>query len=112
MTVPGRSLHVDGVVHPYVPGQWVTVKTYLGSRLIKRDRLRIKPGRGYLWALQREASSPGAGGLSVQVTHDKSSAQVGFKASRTFSALDTNVGFGSTGRFVQLVQQRLSALHF
>src|ERR1700704_6036683 len=37
VTVPGRTLHVDGVVHPYLPGQWVTVKSFLGRKLIKTD---------------------------------------------------------------------------
>src|SRR5436309_432837 len=29
VTVPGRLLHVSGVVRPYVPGQWVSVKSFL-----------------------------------------------------------------------------------
>ena len=32
----------------------------------------------------------------MQVTHDKSTAQVGFKDTRTFSALDPHAGFGSS----------------
>jgi hypothetical protein len=35
-----------------------------------------------------------------------------FLARRSLSSLDERIGFGSTGRFVQLVQQRLAALHF
>ncbi len=35
-----------------------------------------------------------------------------FKTRTGFAALNTNVSFGSTGRFVALVQQRLAALHF
>ena len=113
VTIPGRSVEVDGVIHPYVAGQWVTVKAYLGPRLVKQSRLRIKPGRGFFYGrFATRLSSPGVGTVKVQVTHDKTSAQVGFTASRAFSALDTHVGFGSGGRFVQLIQQRLAALHF
>jgi hypothetical protein len=35
-----------------------------------------------------------------------------FEADRTLAALDENIGFGSTGRFVELVQQRLASLNF
>jgi hypothetical protein len=36
---------------------------------------------------------------------------LGFKSTRSFDVLDENVGFGSTGPFVDLIQQRLQALH-
>src|SRR5205823_2020905 len=35
VTVAGRVIHADGVVYPYVPGQWVGVRISLGHRLIK-----------------------------------------------------------------------------
>jgi hypothetical protein len=35
-----------------------------------------------------------------------------FRAARRLAALDEHVSFGSTGRFVELIQQRLAALHF
>src|ERR1700712_3370658 len=37
VSTPGRTVHVDGLVRPYVSGQWVTVRAYLGHRLIKTD---------------------------------------------------------------------------
>jgi hypothetical protein len=47
----------------------------------------------------------------VSVLH-AASPEIGRASARTgYSALDTNVGFGSTGRFVVLIQQRLAALH-
>jgi L,D-transpeptidase catalytic domain len=113
VTIPGRVLRFDGVVRPYIPGQWVTVRAYLGHRLIKTDQLRIKPSHGYRYGRFSEAlSSPGAGSVTIKVTHALTSAQTGFESQRRYSALDERIGFGSSGRFVELVQQRLAALHF
>jgi L,D-transpeptidase catalytic domain len=112
VTVPDRLLHVDGVVRPYVPGQWVTVKSFLGHKLIKSDRLRIKPSRKHTYGRFTERiKSPGVGTVSVQVTHVRTAQMLGFKSKRSVDVLDKNVGFGSTGPFVDLIQQRLAALH-
>jgi hypothetical protein len=113
LSIPKRVLHVDGVVHPYVRGQWVTVRAYLGRRLIKSDRLRIKPSRRHTYGRFSESvSSPGVGGVNIVVIHRRTIQLTGFRSGRSFAALDTRIGFGSTGRFVQLIQQRLAALHF
>jgi hypothetical protein len=111
--VPNRAVHVHGVVRPYVKGQKVFVRAYLGSRLIARDTRwirRVKHGRyGYFnVALVAHA----AGNVLVQVTHDADSAMRGFGAVRRYRVLSENVRPGSTGPFVQLIQQRLRALHF
>jgi len=113
VTVPGRLLHVDGIVHPFVPGQWVTVKSFLGHRLIKTERLRIKPSlkRTYGRFTERLRST-GSGTVSVQVTHDRTAAMLGFKLSRRIDVLNPSARFGSSGPFVSLIQQRLAALHF
>jgi hypothetical protein len=113
LTVTGRAVHVSGVVRPYVAGQWVTVRAYMGRSLIKRDRLRIKPSRnhGYGSFTERVVGSS-AGIVTVQVTHARTAAQVGFQSVRRFATIVPRAGFGSTGRFVQLIQQRLAALHF
>ncbi len=111
--IPHRSLHVDGVILPYVAGQVVRVRVYFGHRLIKNDRLRVWPSRRHVYGRFTEwFASPGVGTLTVKVSHARSTGQVGMSGARSVAALDTGVGFGSTGRFVQLVQQRLAALHF
>ncbi len=113
VTVAHRTLHVGGVVQPFVPGQWVTVRAFIGRRLIKSDRLRIKPSRNRAFGRFTEAlSSPVAGGVTVEVRHARTAQMLGFLAARRFATLGENVGFGSTGRFVELIQQRLAALHF
>jgi hypothetical protein len=113
VTVPRRSFHVAGVVRPYVAGQWVRVKTYLARRLIKSDRLRVKPVRGRRYGRFSESvSSPGVGALRVTASHAATPQMSALEAQRRLTALDEHVGFGSTGAFVDLIQQRLGMLHF
>ncbi len=110
---PDRTLHVGGVVHPYVAGQWVTVRAVLGNKVLKTDRLRVRPSPKRTYGMFTEAlTSAGAGTVNVTVTHERTSTMLGFQAQRSYSVLDENVGFGSTGPFVDLIQQRLAALHF
>jgi hypothetical protein len=113
VTVPGRTVRVQGVVRPYVPGQTVLVKAFLGSRQFKTDILRIKPAAGGRSGIFTEAiSSPSAGRVTVQVGHKRTATLGGLLARTSFDALDEHAGFGSSGPFVELIQQRLAALHF
>ncbi len=111
--MPGRAVQIEGIVRPFVPGQWVNIRAFVGRRLIKRDRLRIKLSPNHSYGRFVESlSSPSAGEIVVYASHDRTPQQAGFTAKRRYQALDDHVGPGSTGRFVQLVQQRLAALHF
>src|SRR5947209_4984694 len=113
VTVPHRSFHVGGVVTPYVPGQLVTVKVMLGRHVVKAYKLRVKPSRNHRFGHFREHfSSPRSGRLVVVVSHDATPQMKAFRSRRALESLNRNVGFGSTGPFVQLIQQRLAALHF
>jgi L,D-transpeptidase catalytic domain len=113
VTVPGRTVHIHGVVQPYVPGQWVLVKASVDGKQFKTDHLRIQPAPGGRSGQFTESlSSPRAGRVTVQVGHTRNTALGGLLARRSFDALDQNASFGSSGLFVQLIQQRLAALHF
>jgi hypothetical protein len=113
VTVPGRWLHVGGVVRPYVPGQWVKVSAYLGHQLIRSERLRLQRSHdGRYGHFTAGLSSPGPGQVTVFVRHDRTRTLASFLVHRSFTVLDENVGFGSTGLFVRLIQLRLAALHF
>ena len=113
VTAPGRRAQIAGIVRPFVPGQWVNIRAFVGRRLIKRDRLRIKPSPNHSYGRFVETlASPSAGEVVVSATHARTPQLSGFTAKRAYQALDVHVGPGSTGRFVQLVQQRLAALHF
>jgi hypothetical protein len=113
VTVPARAVDVVGVVRPYVPGQWVVLREFLDGRQFRSVRLRLKPSRrmvygGFMWPVR----SPSAGSVTVKVDHRATSRLLAFKVHTQFSALNTDVAPGSTGRFVQLVQRRLAALQF
>jgi L,D-transpeptidase catalytic domain len=113
VTVPQRALHVGVVVRPYVPGQWVTVKAFLGGRMIKSARVRLTRSRsGAYGHFSQTISSPGVGDVVIRVGHSRTTTMRSFLVDRRLTALGESIGFGSTGRFVQLIQQRLAALHF
>jgi L,D-transpeptidase catalytic domain len=113
VTVPDRVIHVGGVVRPYVPGQWVNVKVFQGSHRVKTDRLRIKPSKNSKYGIFTEKLSvPHAGNVAVTIAHRRDAEQVGFVARRSFNVLEPSAGPGASGLFVQLMQQRLAALHF
>jgi hypothetical protein len=113
VTVPGRTVHIQGVVRPYVPGQTVLVKAFVGNKQFKTDRLRIRPAPGGKYGRFTEAvSSPSAGQVTVRVGHTRTATMGALLEARRFAALDERVGFGSRGPFVDLIQQRLAALHF
>jgi hypothetical protein len=112
VTVPRRRLHVRGVVRPYIAGESVAVQAFVGRRLFKSDQLPIKPSpRGTYGTFSEALASPRVGTMTVKVTHAATSALSGFSARRSLAVLDEHIHFGSRGRFVQLVQQRLAALH-
>ncbi|MBV8999184.1 MAG: L,D-transpeptidase, partial [Solirubrobacterales bacterium] len=113
VTVPGRVVHVNGVVRPYVPGQKVLVKAFVGAKQFKSVRLVVKPAGGGRYGTFTEAlSSPSVGQVTVQVGHKRNATLGGLLARSSFAALDEGVGSGSSGLFVELIQQRLAALHF
>jgi hypothetical protein len=111
VTVPGRTVEVRGFVRPYVPGQAVEIRVYVGSRLVRRDRLQIKPDGTSLGAFTERLRSPGTGIVRVKVTHARTRQMAGFFAQRAVAALTPSTRFGSRGLLVDLIQQRLAALH-
>jgi hypothetical protein len=113
VTVPGRTVHVHGVVRPYVPGQWVLVRASVDGKQLMTRHVRIAPGPGgRTGEFTAALSSPTAGNVTVQVGHTRNAALGGLLERRSFAALDANASFGSSGLFVQLIQQRLAELHF
>ncbi len=113
VTVPGRTVHVHGVVRPYVPGQSVLVRASLNGKQFKTDQLRIRPAPGgHAGQFTESLSSPNAGTVTVQVGHMRNAAMGALLERRSFTAVDPQAGFGSRGLFVELIQQRLAALHF
>ena len=112
VTVPGRTVHIHGVARPYVPGQSVLVRASVDGKQFKIDHLRIGPAPGgHAGQFTASLSSPKAGTVTVQVGHTRNAAMGALLERRSFTALDPQAGFGSRGLFVELIQQRLAALH-
>jgi hypothetical protein len=111
VTVPGREVEVEGFVRPYVPGQVVAVTSSVGRHKFKTDRLRVKPAGTGIGAFTERLRSPAPGIVRVQVTHRATAQMGGFSAQRALAAVTPSVGFGARGLMVDLLQQRLAALH-
>ena len=113
VTIPDRKVQVNGTERPYVPGQRVTMRVYLGKRLVHTYKLRIRSAAGGRYGrVSYPIRSPGVGKVSIVVQHDATSQLGAFTSRRAFEALDDHAGFGSSGDFVRLIQQRLAQLHF
>jgi hypothetical protein len=111
ITVTGRGVHAVGVVRPYVAGQTVVLQVTLGRRVIKRQRLHVFPYHGRYGRFTAKWSTPHGGNVTVSIGHVRTAAQQRFTAATRYLAVVPQAGFGSTGPFVQLMQQRLSDLH-
>jgi hypothetical protein len=84
----------------------------MGRRLIKSDRLRIKPSaNGRSGAFTEKIKSTGTGVLHVRATHTRTPQMLGFMAQRGVASVAAHAGFGARGTFVDLIQQRLAAVH-
>jgi hypothetical protein len=112
VVVPGRAMHVIGEVRPYVPGQTVTFEVLLGHRRLKIDTFRLKPSPGNKdGRFTTTVTAPKPGILHVEVVHKRTAQMQGFTSSRGVGSLDTDAGFGARGAFVDLIQQKLAAVH-
>jgi hypothetical protein len=113
VTITGRAVRVNGVVRPFVRGQIVTVHAFSGPRLIHSERVRVARSRGGSFghfSVRFSVSRPGS--IFISVVHAPTAKISRVVAYSGFDVLDPSASFGSTGRFVELIQSRLSILHF
>src|SRR5665213_1995130 len=96
LIVPDREMHVTGAVHPYVPGQTVTFRVFLGRKVIQKQTLRVKlsPNKKY-GRFTTVVKAPRPGILHLQVVHKRTAQMQGFTSSRGVASLDTHAGRGS-----------------
>jgi L,D-transpeptidase catalytic domain len=111
VTVPQRAVLVTGTVQHFVPGQKVSLFATVDGHQFKRLNLSIaRHGQGGQFSGTIRA--PKAGHVTVRVYHERNTKMLSFELWKGFTALDNQVSAGAGGRFVQLVQQQLAALHF
>jgi hypothetical protein len=113
LIVPDRGMHVIGEVRPYVAGQTVTFTVSLGRKVVSKQTFRVKlsPNKKY-GRFSTVVKAPAPGILHLTVVHKRTAQMQGFTSSRGVESVNTHAGFGATGAFVQLIQQKLAALHF
>jgi hypothetical protein len=111
--VPGRAQRVHGVVWPFMKDQKVTLVASIGKSVIGRYTTWIYPSKnGHYGIFSESFKTSLTGDVTVTAVHARNNVLKGFGAERHYSVLSENVGFGSTGPMVQLIQQRLAYLHF
>ena len=111
VTVPHRAVEVRGFVRPYIAGQWVKVTATVGRRRFKSGRLRVKLAGRNIGGFTVKLDSPAAGIVRVTAVHARTPQMVGFTGRRAVAALNPQAQSGARGLFVDLIQQRLAALH-
>jgi L,D-transpeptidase catalytic domain len=112
VTVPGRSVEITGTIRPYVLGQRFLVTESVGGSRVRTVKLAARCMAGTnTGRFMLKLTSPRPGSVSVKVSHAGTGLMRAFKLEGSFKAVNTDVGPGSTGAFVELVQQRLAALH-
>jgi len=112
VTVPGRAIKIEGFERPYVPGQWVIVQAWQGGRKFHEGPLPLRPVSNATYGrFTLRITAPHAGPATIVAWHPATSNLPYVSMRKSFDALDTNVGFGATGPAVELIQQRLGALH-
>lgn len=110
VTVPGRAVILSGTVARFVPGQKILVVAAVGAHVFKRELLWIGR-RGARGHFQTVLSAPQAGRVRVRLYHARNRKMLSFERWSSYTALEDQAQPGATGRFVQLVQQQLAALH-
>jgi hypothetical protein len=110
VTVPKRLVVLSGTVARFVPGQKILLVASVGSHVFKRELLWLghRGGRAHF---QATLSAPQAGHIRVRLYHARNSKMLSFERWTSYTVLNTQIAPGASGRFVQLVQQQLAALH-
>jgi hypothetical protein len=107
----GRYVKVTGSVSHYVAGQFVRVTASLNKKKFRNGKLKIKPGKHGTGTFTATIKPKDAGILRVQVTHKRNAELKGFSKVIGITSMSSSVSSGATGLFVDLVQQKLAALH-
>ncbi len=110
VTVPERAVVVSGTVQGFAPGQKLELVASVGSHVFRRSQLSIAR-RGQHGHFQTTLHAPRAGHVTVRLYHARNTKMLSFERWASYTTLDTDVDLGAGGRFVQLIQQQLAALH-
>ena len=107
----GRYVKITGSVSHYVAGQFVKVTASLNKKTFRSGKLAIKPGAHGTGTFTATIKPKAGGILRVQVTHKATAELKGFSQVIGITSMSPSISLGSTSLFVDLVQQKLAALH-
>lgn len=109
----GSKIKVRGTVTPYVAGQQVRVSFYLQGRRVSSQLVAVSPGRGSTGTFTVKLASSVAGLADIRAAHAASAAQAAFTARAPLMRfVHPEVGPGSSGMSVAVLQDELAALHY
>jgi hypothetical protein len=109
----GRRIVLRGVVTPYVAGQTVKVSFYREARRIDARIVTVLPMRNGSGQFRISFASRDAGLVQARAAHYATSQQAKFTArSPRFRFVWPNLGPGSQGQSVRLLQSELNVLHY
>lgn len=109
----GKHVVLRGVVSPYVAGQRVKVSFYREGRKVEVATLSVLPMRNGSGQFNISFASRDAGLIQAHVVHYASPQQVEFsRRSPRFRYVWPNLGPGSQGQSVRLLQSALNVLHY
>ena len=110
VTVPHRAVILSGTLAHYVPHQRLQLVVSVDGHVFLRRVLSVahRAGRGHF---QTTLRAPRAGHVRVQLRHVRNRHMLSFVSTSAYTVLAGSPGPGARGRLVQLVQQRLRALH-
>jgi hypothetical protein len=111
VTVTGEGVKIVGTVTPYVPGQTVVLEAFVSGHRFGKATLNIKHDSSYgvyRWTLKTRRT----GLVRVVVVHAATATLGAFTSKAQYTVLASHATFGESGPIVQLIQQRLKALHF
>ncbi len=108
----GRRIVVRGTVSPYVAGQQVKLSFYLGGRKVAVKTVSVLAGAGGSGQFRVNYSSL-AGVSQVRAAHYATAQQGAFSArGELVHVVAANLGPGSQGQSVRVLQSELDVLHF
>jgi hypothetical protein len=109
----GQRLTVRGIVIPYVAGQQVKVSFYLDGRKMGVTSARVLSLGNGAGQFHVGFQSRFAGRLQARAAHYATAQQAAFSArAPAVQIVHTNLGPGSSGSSVRLLQSELAALHY
>jgi peptidoglycan hydrolase-like protein with peptidoglycan-binding domain len=111
--IVGQRIEVRGIVTPYVPGQSVKVSFYRDGRRFGSLQVAVGEHRGGAGQFLVHLTSRVAGRVEVRAAHDATAQQGAFSAvGPSVQLVNVNLGLGSQGQSVRLLQSELDELHY